>query len=210
MREISEERRKMEDRIIEFCRKKNNRGKFCIECERVCPSCPINALKKKTDYEVKVMYAELVRSVDNGLTKGTAEFNNVTRAIHEGIIEGVAEFGKAIRGINAGDPTQDDQSAKSDAGKPQLTLVPRQIIRAIAAVRMYGNQKYPEGGPENWRQVEVQRYRDALCRHLLAYLDDPTSVDEESGLPHRWHMECNMAFIAELEKDRQNNGKTEG
>ena len=103
-----------------------------------------------------------------------------------------------------------DQSAKSDAGKPQLTLVPRQIIRDIAAVRMYGNQKYPEGGPENWRQVEVQRYRDALCRHLLAYLDDPTSVDEESGLPHRWHMECNMAFIAELEKDRQNDGKTEG
>lgn len=103
-----------------------------------------------------------------------------------------------------------DQSAKADAGKLQLTLVPRQIIRDIAAVRMYGNKKYPEGGPENWRQVEVQRYRDALLRHLLAYLDDPLSVDEESGLPHRWHMECNMAFIAELEKDRQNNGKTEG
>lgn len=167
MREISEERRKMEDRIIEFCQKKNNHGKHCIECEWACPSCPINALKKKTDYEVKVMHAELVRSVDN-------------------------------------------QTAKADAGKLQLTLVPRQIIRDIAAVRMYGNQKYPEGGPENWRQVEVQRYRDALCRHLLAYLDDPQSIDEESGLPHRWHMECNMAFIAELEKDRQNDGKTEG
>lgn len=102
------------------------------------------------------------------------------------------------------------QSAKADAGKLKITLVPRQIIRDIAAVRMYGNQKYPEGGPENWRQVEVQRYRDALCRHLLAYLDDPAGVDEESGLPHRWHMECNMAFIAELEKDRQNDGKTEG
>lgn len=94
-----------------------------------------------------------------------------------------------------------DQTAKSDAGKLQLTLVPRQIIRDIAAVRMFGNQKYPEGGPENWRQVEVQRYRDALLRHLLAYLDDPLSVDEESGLLHRQHMECNMAFIAELEKE---------
>lgn len=114
--------------------------------------------------------------------------------------------------IRAIDPKakSDDQKAKSDAGKPQLTLVPRQIIWDIAEVRMYGNMKYPEGGPENWRQVEVQRYRDALCRHLLAYLDDPMSVDEESGLPHRWHMECNMAFIAELEKDRQNDGKTEG
>ena len=104
----------------------------------------------------------------------------------------------------------DDQKAKSDAGKLQLTLVPRQIIWDIAEVRMFGNKKYPEGGPENWKNVEPQRYRDALLRHLLAYLDDPLSVDEESGLPHRWHMECNMAFIAELEKDRQNDGKTEG
>lgn len=104
----------------------------------------------------------------------------------------------------------DDQKAKSDAGKPQLTLVPRQIIWDIAEVRMYGNMKYPAGGPENWRQVEVERYKDALLRHLLKYLDDPLSVDEESGLLHRQHMECNMAFIAELEKDRKNDGKTEG
>ena len=39
-----------------------------------------------------------------------------------------------------------DQPAKADAGKLRITLVPRQIIREIAAVRMYGNQKYPEGG----------------------------------------------------------------
>lgn len=100
------------------------------------------------------------------------------------------------------------QSAKADAGKLKITLVPRQIIWDIAAVRMYGNKKYPEGGPENWRQVEVERYKDALLRHLLAYLDDPLSVDEESGLPHRWHMECNMAFIAELEKELTNESRS--
>lgn len=43
-----------------------------------------------------------------------------------------------------------DQMAKNDAGKLQLTLVPRQMIRDVAEVRMYGNAKYPEGGPENW------------------------------------------------------------
>jgi len=102
----------------------------------------------------------------------------------------------------------DDQKAKSDAGKPQLTLVPRQIIWDIAEVRMYGNQKYPEGGPENWRQVEVERYKDALLRHLLKYLDDPLSVDPESGLLHRKHMECNMAFIAELEKELTNESRS--
>lgn len=92
-----------------------------------------------------------------------------------------------------------NQTAKADAGKLQLTLVPRQMIRDVARIRMYGNAKY--GDPENWRTVEVQRYRDAAFRHLLAYLDDPHGVDEESGLPHLWHLECNLAFLAEMEKE---------
>ena len=73
------------------------------------------------------------------------------------------------------------QEAKADAGKPKLTLVPRKILTAIARVREYGCKKY--GDPENWRQVEKERYRDAAFRHFLAYLDDPTGTDEESGLP---------------------------
>ena len=88
-----------------------------------------------------------------------------------------------------------DQTAKADAGKLQLTLVPREIIREIAKVRMYGNAKYPEGGPENWRRVSAQRYRDAMFRHVLAYLDDPEGVDPESGLLHLYHIACNVAFL---------------
>lgn len=37
-------------------------------------------------------------------------------------------------------------------------------------------------------------------RHVVAYLGDPHGVDEESGLPHLWHMACNIAFLIELEK----------
>ena len=92
-----------------------------------------------------------------------------------------------------------DQTAKADAGKLQLTLVPREIIREIAKVRMYGNAKYPEGGPENWRRVSAQRYRDAMFRHVLAYLDDPEGVDPESGLLHLSHIACNVAFLFEVE-----------
>lgn len=51
------------------------------------------------------------------------------------------------------------QEAKADSGKPKLTLVPRQIITDIARVREYGCEKY--GDPENWRQVDKQRYRAA-------------------------------------------------
>ena len=89
-----------------------------------------------------------------------------------------------------------DQTAKADKGKLQLTLVPTGIIRAIAGVREYGSKKYKN--PDNWRKVEVQRYRDAAFRHFLAYLDDPEGVDEESGLPHLDHLACNIAFLIEL------------
>lgn len=92
-----------------------------------------------------------------------------------------------------------DQNAKADAGKLRLTLVPREIIRDIAAVREFAvNGKYKD--LDNWKQVEACRYRDAAFRHFLAYLDDPESVDEESGLPHLAHLATNIAFLCELEK----------
>ena len=93
--------------------------------------------------------------------------------------------------------TPPDQTAKADAGKLQLSLVPGNLIRACAVVRMYGNQKY--GDPDNWKQVEPQRYRDAAYRHWLAYIDDNTAVDPESGIPHLWHCICNLAFLAQME-----------
>lgn len=95
-----------------------------------------------------------------------------------------------------------NQKVKADAGKPRLTLVPQQIIYEIARIREYGNAKY--GDPENWRQVEVERYRDAAFRHLLAYLKDPDGVDAESGLPHLSHLACNVAFLCELEQGEGN------
>lgn len=92
------------------------------------------------------------------------------------------------------------QEAKADAGKPKLTLVPRKILTAVARVREYGNKKY--GSSENWKQVEIERYRDAAFRHFLAYLDDPEGLDEESGLPHLWHLACNIAFLCEMEENK--------
>ena len=90
-----------------------------------------------------------------------------------------------------------DQAVKADSGKPQLTLVPRQILFDIARVREYGTEKY--GDPDNWKQVEIQRYRDAAFRHFVAYLDDPQGNDEESGLSHLAHLACNIAFLCEME-----------
>lgn len=99
-----------------------------------------------------------------------------------------------------------NQNAKADAGKPQLTLVPRQILFDIAEVRAFGVKKYND--PDNWKKVEIQRYRDAAFRHFMAYLDDPQGNDEESGLPHLAHLACNIAFLCELENKENRNSET--
>lgn len=98
--------------------------------------------------------------------------------------------------------TLNKQEAKADRGKPQLTLVPRQILFDIARVREFGSEKY--GSPDNWKQVDVQRYRDAAFRHFCAYLDEPQGNDEESGLSHLAHLACNIAFLCEIEGGKTN------
>ncbi len=120
--------------------------------------------------------------------------------------EAIAEWQEQQESNDAqpSDAAPPSQGAKADAGKVQLTLCPPEIIKAIARVRMYGTDKY--GDRDNWKMVEAQRYRDAAYRHWLAYLGDPCGVDEESGLPHLWHLACNIAFLIEFregERDGQ-------
>ena len=90
----------------------------------------------------------------------------------------------------------ENTEAKADAGKPRPTLVPVSLIQAVTAIREYGCAKYHD--PDNWKRVEPQRYRDALFRHWLAYLSGE-EMDPESGLPHLWHVACNVAFLIEME-----------
>lgn len=96
---------------------------------------------------------------------------------------------------------------KYDEDKPRLDLVPPGIIEAVGIIRTYGTEKY--GDPHGWKQVEPNRYTAALMRHLCKYLDNPKSVDEESGLPHLWHMACNIAFLIEFQRTQMsvNNGQ---
>lgn len=86
---------------------------------------------------------------------------------------------------------------KHDGGKPRLDLVPPEIIEAVGAVMTHGAEKY---GEASYRQVEPKRYRAALMRHICKWLKDPHGIDEDSGLPHLWHIACNVAFLCELDK----------
>ena len=153
----------------------------CEECwNREIPE-HLDDKKSSTGTPVEAVYANKLKALAN---QARTEWVTITSREWDAIQSGAMNY-------------TPDQTAKADNGKEQLTLVPRQIIHDIAAVRMYGNEKY--GDPENWRTVEIERYRDATFRHWLSYLDDPQGVDEESGLPHLWHLACNIAFLCEME-----------
>lgn len=85
---------------------------------------------------------------------------------------------------------------KFDDGKWKFSLVPPKIIEAIARVREYGANKYET--TNGWQEVESIRYYDAMQRHICAMHDDLNAIDEESGLPHLWHVACNVAFMCEI------------
>lgn len=87
---------------------------------------------------------------------------------------------------------------KHDGGKARLDLVPAELIEAVGAVMTHGTEKY---GEASYRKVEPKRYRAALMRHICKWLKDPHGNDEDSGLPHLWHIACNVAFLLELDKE---------
>ena len=93
------------------------------------------------------------------------------------------------------------QSAKADSGKPNLSLVPKEIIYEIEKVRAFGVEKYKD--PDNWKNVEIERYHQALLRHTLAIWNDINARDKESGLLHLSHIACNAAFILEMMKQKE-------
>ena len=93
------------------------------------------------------------------------------------------------------------QQAKADQGKPPPSWVPVTLIEGVMAVREHGNRKY--GDPDNWKQVEPERYHQAMLRHILAAWNDPYKIDPESGLPHIAHVATNIAFLLEMKEEKK-------
>lgn len=113
----------------------------------------------------------------------------------------LAAWNKEVRDMFGETKNEDTQSAKADAGKPQLSLVPTEIIYEIEKVRSYGTKKYKD--PDNWKKVEIERYHQALLRHTLAVWNDIQARDKESGLLHLSHIATNVAFLLEMMKDKE-------
>lgn len=86
---------------------------------------------------------------------------------------------------------------KLDADKIQagLLLDFSRALKAVAEVGTFGAKKYTR---EGWRHVpnSIERYTDAMCRHLIDEKISPT--DAESGLHHAAHMAWNALARLEL------------
>lgn len=92
------------------------------------------------------------------------------------------------------------QQFKADAGKLQGRLLFEGMPRALKlamAVLSYGAQKYE---PHSWRNVEVERYKDAKARHMID--GEFEFADDESGLWHKAHELVNLMFVMELEMSK--------
>ena len=88
-----------------------------------------------------------------------------------------------------------NQEHKADGGKLMMELIPTTAFTSLAKVLTYGAKKYE---PNSWQRVERERYVGAILRHLVAYIENPTGKDEESGLMHIEHVLCNAAFLNDM------------
>lgn len=114
------------------------------------------------------------------------------------------ELGVSQQSISAVERGVDLPTAKHDKGKPHPSYVPPAIIRSVMRVREYGTAKYGND-PDNWRNVELERYLDAFLRHVLAMWDNPYARDTESGLLHLEHAVTNAAFLLQSYEDGKRN-----
>ena len=101
---------------------------------------------------------------------------------------------------------QHESGSKLDAGKNRLGLVLGAFAPAleqVGRVGTFGANKYTDDG---WLDVEngVERYTDAMLRHLLSDLQDQR-VDEDSGLDHAAQVAWNaLARYTLMLRDRTN------
>ena len=105
--------------------------------------------------------------------------------------------GKCEKDPNGKDPHQ--PGAKLDAGKPRAGLVLGGFAAALAAVvdvGTYGARKYTDNG---WKEVPngVERYTDAMYRHLLAESRGELR-DEDTGILHAAHTAWNALARLDL------------
>lgn len=122
-------------------------------------------------------YANSYSEDENTINVVTVDFilQNITKALTETPTQEV----NALGGV------------KHDQGKTEWTLLPWKSLKEIVDVLTFGKIKYSR---DNWKNVEPDRYKDALLRHIFAWLEGE-KLDPESGKHHLAHAGCCLLFL---------------
>ena len=90
---------------------------------------------------------------------------------------------------------------KFDLGKTRLSLIEPNFIEGVGKVLTFGAEKYAANGWQNLPKEELYRYKDAMLRHIMAYLKGEYA-DPESGIPHLDHAATNIMFLKYFEEQK--------
>jgi hypothetical protein len=84
------------------------------------------------------------------------------------------------------------QGVKFDADKLPWDLLPWDAVEEVVKVLAFGAKKY---APRNWEKgITHSRTFAATQRHLVAWFQRGEDLDPETGLDHRAHAICELAF----------------
>jgi hypothetical protein len=72
-----------------------------------------------------------------------------------------------------------------------------EALKGLVAVIEFGEEKYTPAFEKGWMGYTMEDTMDSLLRHTQDYINGE-QLDQESGLPHIWHMLFNAAVLCEL------------
>ena len=92
---------------------------------------------------------------------------------------------------------------KTDNGKLQWSLMPFVELEEVVRVLMNGAKTY---SPDNWKKCDdVNRYKDALMRHVVSYITGETYDTGKGGdgLHHLAHAVCDCLFLMWFDNQKE-------
>ena len=97
--------------------------------------------------------------------------------------------------------------------KLNTLLLHRDLANALEAVNRvlhWGcNERQPPYPETGWKDVPLDKYKQALLRHQSEWLKDPMSLDGESGKLHLAHMATNALILLQRWPEEGKDGSTD-